>query len=323
MSKTVIVTGGCGYIGSHISRMFSSIDPNNHVYVIDTVRRNHTLRNVNAFISTDYADDAALAIYNSAQPDVIVHCAGTSLVGPSILNPSEYWHNNVTKTIAMLDTIKKLKKKPLILFSSSASVYGNANYTGAISESQAINPISPYGNTKATIERILHDYWVAYSIPSVCFRYFNAAGASHDATLGQEPGATHIVARAIESSLTGKVFTLNGTDFDTKDGTCVRDYVHVQDLVSAHYAAVDYAAKKPGAHVFNLGSGKGISNKQIIDYVQQRYGLPNVIHGDRRPGDPAVLVADPGLANKELGWYPRDSDVETIVDSAYKWHCTQ
>lgn len=320
MTKTIIVTGGCGYIGSHIARAFKQDDSEHHVYTIDNVRRNHTLRNINGFLSDDYAGDAAIALYQGSQSDVIVHCAGTSLVGPSILDPSEYWANNVTKTITMLNSLKKLKKKPLVLFSSSASVYGNANYNGAITEDQSVNPISPYGNTKATIERILHDYWVAYGIPSVSFRFFNAAGASETAELGQAEGATHIVARLIDASINGRAFTINGDDFDTVDGTCVRDYIHVSDIASAHIAAIKYSESNPGAHIFNLGTGLGISNKTVVDYVNDNYGLKFVKYGDRRDGDPAALVANSTRAQSELGWTPNYSSLQTIVDTAYKWY---
>lgn len=319
MSKTIIVTGGCGYIGSHIAKAFKLADENNLVYIIDRVRRDHTLHKMQWMQTDDYAADASIALIIAVQPDVIVHCAGTSLVGPSIKDPSTYWDNNVVKTIKLLDAVKNLKKKPIILFSSSASVYGNANYTGAITESQAVNPISPYGNSKATIERMLHDYSVAYGISSVAFRFFNAAGAEPvNFALGQELNATHLIARALESSINETTLTLNGTDLDTHDGTCVRDYVHVWDIASAHLAAVD-AKLADGAHVFNLGTGKGISNGEIISYIAKRYGLLTA-HGPRREGDPAVLVADASRAASVLAWEPKFSDMETIIDSAYKWY---
>ena len=318
MSKTIVITGGCGYIGSHVARAFKRQDPTNHVYVIDNVRRDHTLRGIDGFLCADYADDAAMAIYIGAQPDVIVHCAGTSLVGPSILNPAEYWDNNVAKTIKMLDVVKNLKKKPLILFSSSASVYGNLQ-VGAIPETAYTNPISPYGNTKATIERILQDYAVAYGLPSVCFRYFNAAGAEpFDHDLGQEDGATHIVARALEASIAGRTFTLNGTDFNTIDGTCVRDYIHVWDLARAHVQATEVQLPNTN-NVFNLGAGFGLSNLQIASYVQEEFGL-NIAYGARRPGDPDELVADTRLAQTVLNWKPEYSTREAIIESARKWY---
>ena len=220
-----------------------------------------------------------------------------------------------------------MDKKPLIMFSSSASVYGNPVRL-PVSELDPKAPISPYGNTKYMTELILRDYCSAYGINSVCFRYFNAAGAepiNHD--LGQEPGATHIVARVLEASLANRAFTINGDDFATPDGTCVRDYVHVWDIATAHIKGAEFVDSITDENttavslIFNLGTNAGTSNKQIVDYVAGRYGLPFVNYGERRAGDPDELVADPHSAWDLLGWEARFSDIETIIDSAYKWYC--
>jgi UDP-glucose-4-epimerase GalE len=324
MTKTVIVTGGCGYIGSHVARAFKM--NGDTVHIIDRVQREHTLKDIDGYFIDDFATDESLATIIDLQPDVIVHCAGTSLVGPSIDNPSEYYDNNITKTLRLLDVISTMPKKPVIMFSSSASVYGNPTRL-PISEMDPKGPISPYGNTKYMTELILRDYCRAYKINSVCFRYFNAAGAepiNHD--LGQEPGATHIVARVLEASLAGRAFTINGDDYNTPDGTCVRDYVHVWDIATAHIKGADFInsvtsdSEHAIAMLFNLGTCKGISNKQIVDYVAGRYGLVHVNYGPRRGGDPDELVADPHSAQDLLSWEPQFSDLETIVDSAYKWY---
>jgi len=215
-----------------------------------------------------------------------------------------------------------MRKRPVVMFSSSASVYGEPEQL-PISEQSAIQPISPYGSTKAMTERILSDYARAYGLSSIVFRYFNAAGAmpgTYD--LGQEPGATHIVARVLEASIAGRAFTVNGSDFDTEDGTCVRDYVHVWDIAQAHVRAAHYANRE-GSHlyrVFNLGTNAGISNKQIVDYVAEHYGLPHVNFGERRAGDPAALIADATQAREVLGWTPVNSSLSSIVDSAYRWY---
>lgn len=316
----VIVTGGCGYIGSHVARAFKL--NGDEVYIIDRVKREHTLKDIDGYFIEDFASDGSLAtIYNLA-PDVIVHCAGTSLVGPSIDNPSEYWDNNVVKTVRMMDVLKELPKRPLILFSSSASVYGEPE-TLPIPEKHRISPISPYGNTKATCERIFKDYYTAYAIPSVCFRFFNAAGAEpHNSDLGQEPGATHIVARALEASLNNETFKLYGKTYNTIDGTCVRDYIHVWDLAQAHVLASKMMSSTNyvGAQQVNLGTGKGISNYEIVNYVRSRYGLKDVETVAPRMGDPAVLVAECDQARHLLNWEPRFSDINTIIDSAYKWY---
>lgn len=325
MSKTIIVTGGCGYIGSHVARVFKLANANNRVHIIDRVMRPHTLKDIDGFFIDDFASDESLATIINLQPDIIVHCAGTSLVGPSMTNPAEYYENNIVKTLAMLDVIRNMPKKPLIMFSSSASVYGIPERL-PVHENDHKNPISPYGNTKRMTELVLADYCEAYGVNSICFRYFNAAGAepfTHD--LGQERGATHLVARALEASLAGRAVTINGDDYATPDGTCIRDYVHVWDIATAHVKGAEFIASlndncERAAMIFNLGTNKGVSNKQIVDYVFNRYGLPFVNYGERRLGDPDELIADATHAMDVLGWQPEYSNIETIIDSAYKWY---
>jgi len=321
MNRKIIVTGGCGYIGSHVARAFQQ--NGDTVHIIDQVRRDHTLKDIDGYLIADFASDEALSLIVNLEPDVVVHCAGTSLVGPSMTDPAEYYTNNIVKTIAMLNVVRHMPKRPVILFSSSASVYGDPD-TWPTDEGSDIQPISPYGATKAMTERILDDYFKAYDIHSMCFRYFNAAGAEpFNSDLGQEPGATHIVARALEASMADRAFTINGSDYDTDDGTCVRDYVHVWDLAQAHILGVNYLLDdypQPGAYVLNLGTREGISNKQIVDYVFNHYGLPFVNYGERRPGDPDALVADATQAKNLLGWEPKYSNIGTIIDSAYKWY---
>jgi len=329
MSKTIIVTGGCGYIGSHVARAFKFADPTNKVFIIDQVKREHTLKGIDGYFIDDFASDESLSVIISQQPDIIVHCAGTSLVGPSMTNPAEYYRNNISKTIAMLNVLKDMPKKPAIMFSSSASVYGTPDHI-PVQEDARKDPISPYGNTKYMTERILHDYSAAYGINSICFRYFNAAGADpFTFDLGQEQEATHIVARVLEASLAGRAVTINGDDYATPDGTCVRDYVHVWDIALAHIAGAEFFDQTTGpdttasASIFNLGTNTGISNKQIVDYVAGRYGIPFVNYGPRRAGDPDELIADASLAKQMLGWTPQYSDIDTIINSAYKWYCNK
>jgi len=323
MNRTIIVTGGCGYIGSHIARAFHELE-GDRVYVIDHIQRDHTLKDIDGYLIADFASDESLAFIINIAPDVIVHCAGTSLVGPSMTDPSEYYNNNIGKTIKMLDVVKELPKKPVILFSSSASVYGQPD-TWPITEENPIRPISPYGNTKAMTETILKDYATAYGVESICFRYFNAAGAEpKHFDLGQEPGAAHIIARALEASIANRAFTINGGDYDTLDGTCIRDYVHVWDIAIAHLRGVGFTERDAPSdvvsEVFNLGNSIGISNKQIVDCVVELYGLPFVNYGPNRPGDPDCLVADAKKAANILGWTPQYSTTKQIIESAYKWY---
>ena len=319
--KTIVVTGGCGYIGSHIVRAFKQAYPDCNMVVVDRVRRGHTLKDVDWFIMDDFANPGTLLSIVDMNPDVVIHCAGTSLVGPSILNPAEYYDNNISKTIKLLNALKDMEKSPVVMFSSSASVYGDANVPAF--ESDLVNPISPYGKTKAMTEQILADYQAAYGLASFCFRYFNAAGAmpgTHD--LGQEPGATHIVARVLEAKINGSEFMLNGDDYDTPDGSCVRDYIHVWDIAQAHIRAFELSLvdTKPQARVLNLGTNQGISNKEIIDYVSTRYGKLDVTIGPARPGDPAVLIANSDDAQALLKWTPYWSTIESIIGSAHKWY---
>jgi len=322
MIRKIIVTGGCGYIGSHVARAFKQ--RGDTVYIIDQVQRDHTLQNMDGWVINDFASDAALSFIRMNEPDVVVHCAGTSLVGPSMRDPGEYYNNNIAKTIQLLNVVKDIAKKPVIMFSSSASVYGEPDRLPLV-EDDPVKPISPYGNTKAMTESILRDYWGAYALQSMCFRYFNAAGAEPiNFDLGQEPGATHIVARLLEAKLAGTAFVLNGIDFGTDDRTAVRDYVHVWDIARAHVLGASYMLDdypQMGAHVYNLSTGKGTSNLEIINHVTARYGkMEQIAYGPRRHGDPAQLYADASKARRQLSWTPLFSDLETIVDSAYRWY---
>jgi UDP-glucose 4-epimerase len=318
----ILITGGCGYIGSHIARALKRHDVNNQIYIIDRERRDHALNDANGYLHSDYAARSSLLWISDLEPDVLVHCAGSSLVGESVTNPAEYYENNISKTITLLTHIKDLKKKPLILFSSSASVYGNPVQI-PVYEADPKLPISPYGVSKHVTERLLSDYHAAYGVPSVCFRYFNAAGAEpFNYDLGQAPGASHIIARILEAKLAGETFTLNGIDYNTPDRTCIRDYIHVWDLADAHIRAIEWMINQSQTHaaVMNLGTQHGISNQEIIDYVALNYGGVNVSIGPRRLGDPDRLVANADLAYTLLKWKPNYSTINQIVDSAYKWY---
>ena len=320
--KTVI-TGGCGYIGSHIARASKLQNPKNEVYIIDRERKEHTLNDVNGYLHSDFAGRSSLMWISELEPDVVIHCAADTLVGESVTDPAKYYDNNISKTVTLMTHLKDLKRRPLVLFSSSASVYGNPG-DRAVVETDLKLPISPYGVSKHVVERLLGDYFDAYQMPSVCFRYFNAAGAGIDDTvdLGQAPGASHIIARILEAKLANRPFILNGNDYKTDDGTCVRDYVHVWDIATAHLKAIDWVFKGGNHHAaaMNLGTGTGISNQQIINYVQEHYGDFSVELGPRRPGDPDRLVARADVARAVIGWTPEHSTLEEIVDSAWKWY---
>lgn len=318
--KTVLVTGGAGYIGSVVARAFKEHDPSICVAVIDYQPNHHTRYGIDFYADCDYASEEGLQLIKFFQPDVVVHCAGTSLVGPSIKEPYTYYHNNVEKTLKLLNHFARYDgKKPIIFFSSSASVYGEPEDI-PIDEDHRLSPISPYGNTKLAIENMLYDFYRAYDIPSCAFRYFNAAGAVTGRNpLGQLPGATHIIAQALEASINKKPFIINGFDYDTEDGTCMRDYVHVWDIALAHVEMVKYMMEKPGHYKFNLGSGVGYTNMQIATYIKQRYGL-DIKHGPRRDGDPAILIADSHKIQQVIEFDFVQSTLNSVIDSAYDWY---
>lgn len=322
MNKWIAVTGGCGYIGSHIACELKQ-KTDYKVLVIDWAADEmpHTHCLADHIVNDDYASSMALDTIEALRPVSIIHCAGTSLVGPSVTDPADYYTNNVLGTIKLLNRIKSCNINNII-FSSSASVYGTG-WAKVCNESDALKPINPYGNTKAIVEMILTDYSAAYGINSLCFRYFNAAGADPNGRLGQAHGATHLVARIMESLTNGEQLTVYSKDYPTRDGTCVRDYAHVCDIARAHVLGIEYLTKNPGAHAINLGSGEGTTVFEMI-HAAERVTGQNVNYeiGPDRIGDPAILVADTVKAKTELGWEPEYS-VDDIVRHAWNWYQTE
>lgn len=310
--STVFVTGATGYIGSHVCKALKQAGY--EVVGLDRVPRDHTIKYMDRFIEADYHSPVCFDALAYEQPDAVIHLAGTSLVGPSMADPAEYYVNNVAKTSAFLDTVRWLKNMPVVVFSSSAAVYGNPE-TEVIYENTSYNPLSPYGQSKAMIEIMLVDYCRAYGLKSASLRYFNACGADESGELGQAPCATHIIARLLESVRDNTPFTLYG------DGSHVRDYVHVTDLATAHVLAVQYLmSDMQECFALNLGTQKGYSNQEIVDAVARLVGPVQITKVDSRPGDPARLVAGKLQAMTTLGWSPDHSDLETIINSAWKWY---
>jgi UDP-glucose 4-epimerase len=312
----IVVTGGAGYIGGQT--VLKLLDLGHSVFAIDRSLDPNPLAQCGAkWLTADFAGEIALNAIKSFHPDAIIHCAGTSLVGPSILNPEEYYDNNFVKTKQLCDFLVKEKIKTRLVFSSSAATYGNPVMTPC-QEVDPTEPISPYGQSKLMIEWMLKSYQHAYELDYVAFRYFNACGADSQARHGQRPGATHIIARVLEDlrDNTG-AFVLNGTDFETEDGTCVRDYVHVEDLAMAHIMAVD--SKIPSG-VYNLGTNTGYSNLEIIhgaiDVTKRDLSYST---GSRREGDPAQLTADASKFITVSGWKPQWS-LEDIIRHAWAWY---
>jgi UDP-glucose 4-epimerase len=265
----------------------------------------------------DFASDLGLDAIKLFCPDAIIHCAGTSLVGPSVTNPEEYYNNNFVKTKTLLDfLIKNHHKNVRVIFSSSAATYGDPVMTPC-SELDPPLPVSPYGESKLMVEWMLAAYHRAYNLDYVSFRYFNACGADPQARHGQEPGATHIIARVLESIRNGESFTLYGDNYPTPDGTCIRDYVHVDDLARAHAIAMDTNIP---AGVYNLGTSSGHSNREIVSLIEKVTGQQvSLKTGPMRAGDPAILTASADKFNNLTGWVPR-YNIEEIITHAWNWY---
>jgi UDP-glucose-4-epimerase GalE len=311
----VVVTGAAGYIGGEIALLLQ--DAGHTVMGIDRRPCPAHLRDVfNRFVQADFDSDESYRMLIAYRPETIVHCAGTSLVGPSIKNPSDYYHNNVVKTLNLLNIMHNVLPQTRLIFSSSAAVYGEP-IMNPCHEVDPKEPVSPYGESKLMIEQILASYHRAYGLDYVAFRYFNACGADSQGRHGQELGATHIIARVLESIRDGEEFTLNGIDYPTPDGTCVRDYVHVEDIARAHVLALDRRVE-PG--VYNLGTSQGISNREIIDAAQQVTGTAVVIRvGEKRPGDPPMLTASADKFNRYTTEW-RKYNLTEIIKHAWTWY---
>jgi UDP-glucose 4-epimerase len=312
----VVVTGGAGFIGGQT--VLQLLDAGHSVFAIDrSLEVNHLQDSGAKWLVGDFAGEVSLRAIETFQPDAIVHCAGTSLVGPSIANPQEYYENNFVKTKKLCDFLVKQRIKARLIFSSSAATYGNPIMTPC-QEVDPTEPISPYGQSKLMIEWMLASYQQAYGLDYVAFRYFNACGADSHARHGQRPGATHIIARVLETLQNKRDRRmLNGTDFETQDGTCIRDYVHVADLASAHILAIN--TNIPGG-VYNLGTNTGYSNLQIL-HGAIKVTNQDLIYatGPRRPGDPAMLTADASKFMNISGWQPQ-WNLEDIITHAWQWY---
>lgn len=310
----VIVTGVAGYIGGQIALRLK--DAGYTVYGIDRREPPVHLRGVcDGFLYQDFASDVALAWIIAKQPGAIIHCAGTSLVGPSVKNPSEYYNNNVSKTLKLLDIVKNSMPRCKFIFSSSAATYGEP-VMNPIHEVDPKEPVSPYGESKLMIDMMLESYHKAYGLDYVSFRYFNACGADPQGRHGQEPGATHLIAKLLEATRDDGQFKIYGDDYPTDDGTCVRDYVHVDDIAQAHVLAL-YMRVEPG--VYNLGSNQGTSVKQVMERARIIVGkMPNVGVEARRAGDPPVLVASADKYNA-IGWR-KNYTLDDMIQHSWKWY---
>lgn len=318
----ILVCGGAGYIGAHMVKRL--VREGHRVTVLDNLATGHR-EAVGAarLVEVDLLEmDKVQKVLEEAAPDAVLHFAALSVVADSVRDPYAYYRNNVGGTLNLLQAMRATGVGRLI-FSSTAAVYGMPR-AGVLDEQQPTKPINPYGATKLAVERLLGDAFAAHGLRSVSLRYFNAAGADSEGELGEShQPETHLIPNVLRCALgQASGFKVFGDDYPTPDGTCIRDYIHVDDLVDGHARALQYLDHHAGAFCFNLGSGDGYSVAQVIAAAQRVTGRSIPVEvGPRRAGDPAALVASHELARKELGWQPRNSGLESILSSAWRWHC--
>lgn len=316
----ILVVGGAGYIGSHMVKKLALAG--HDVITLDNLSYGYRdAVKYGEFIEGDLGDKAVLqTLFSSNAIDAVMHFAGFIQVGESVKDPAMYYRNNVSNTLTLLDAMLEHGVKHFI-FSSTAAIFGEPDYT-PIDEKHNKQPINPYGHSKLMIEQVLDDYDLAYGLRSTCLRYFNAAGADPDGELGERHvPETHLIPLILQAASGRrediKVF---GDDYATDDGTCVRDYIHINDLCDAHLLALVQMMENDRSARYNLGNGKGFSVKQVIDIAKQVSGNDfKVCIEARRAGDPAVLIADSALAMKQLNWTPEFADLQSIVETAWQW----
>jgi UDP-glucose 4-epimerase len=316
----ILVTGGAGYIGSHAVRLF--LARGHDVWVYDNLSMGHRAAvPAERLIAADLCEtqrlDHALMLHRI---EAVVHFAAFAFVGESVTNPAKYYQNNLVNTLNLLDALRR-HKIGRIVFSSTCATYGVPEIV-PITEDEMQKPINPYGNTKLAVEHALADYAAAYDWGFAALRYFNAAGAAADGSIGEDHDPeTHLIPLVLQTVLGQRsAIEIFGTDYPTPDGTCVRDYIHVDDLADAHLLALEALA--PGKQLrYNLGTGRGYSVREVIGAAEEVTGkkVP-VIVGPRRAGDPPMLVAASEKVQRELGWRPKYTDLRSVVESAWKWH---
>ena len=325
--KWIAITGCNGYIGGQTVLEFKK-----QGYKILGVDRNQQTgswlrESIDSFIPGDYVNGMFLHQLRQCNPVAFVHIAGESLVGPSVTDPAKYYANNVGGTAKMLSLLGSIGWKGTFIFSSSAAVYSELDpvKNDSIRENfETVSP-SPYGQSKLMAEKVIEDCAKAYGMKAIALRYFNACGADSMVRHGQVKSATHLIAKIMTALINKDVFTLNGTDYTTPDGTCVRDYLHVEDIARAHWTAFELSKKmKEEFDFFNLGTGKGYSIKEIISAVERHTNKKLLVHkGPRRPGDPGRLVASPNKFYNTAGWKASNSSLDNIISTSWAWYNCQ
>ncbi len=315
----ILVTGGAGYIGSHAVRLFR--ERGHEVWVLDNLSAGHVQAvPADRLLHADLADTAAVESALRRGIDAVVHFAAFAYVGESVRDPEKYYHNNLVNTLRLLQIMRKCEVRRIV-FSSTCSTYGVPE-TVPITEKEPQKPINPYGRAKLAVEWALADYAAAYGFSYAALRYFNAAGAHPSGDLGEDHDPeTHLIPLVLQSALGLRPHVeIYGTDYPTPDGTCIRDYIHVDDLAEAHLLALEKLQPGQGLH-YNLGIGRGYSVREVLRACEEESGRRvNALEGPRRPGDPPALVADSQRAQRELGWRPKYTDLRSIVATAWRWH---
>ncbi len=318
----ILVSGGAGYIGSHC--IYSLIDKGEEIIVVDNLKRGHeaALHDDAGFYHGDIRDrDFLNRIFEDNEIEGVIHFAAHSIVGESVTNPLEYYNNNLYGSMVLLEKMIKFNVRKIV-FSSTAAVYGEPSKIPIV-ESDATIPTNPYGETKLAVEKMLKWAHEAHNIKYVSLRYFNVAGAHSSGRIGEDhERETHLIPLILQVALEKRdSITIFGDDYDTYDGTCIRDYIHVMDLVDAHILALDKLRRQAGSFIYNLGNGQGFSVKEIIDAARRVTGHPiPAMIGQRRKGDPSKLIASSRKAQDELGWKTRYRKIDDIIASAWKWH---
>ena len=324
MSQTILVTGGAGYIGAHC--VLALQEAGFKIIVLDNLVYGHRefvegIVNV-TLIQGDISDRALLdQIFSQHTISAVLHFAAYAYVGESVQSPAKYYRNNVVGTLTLLEAMVAAQVQHLV-FSSTCATYGIPRVV-PIDEQHPQAPINPYGMTKLMVEQILDDFSTAYDFRSVRFRYFNAAGADPQGRVGEDHNPeTHLIPLVLQTALGQRdAITIFGTDYDTPDGTCIRDYIHVTDLAQAHLLGLQYLLDGNPTNVFNLGNGDGFSVREVIETAKKVTQRPiAVIEGTKRPGDPASLIGSAQKAKQVLDWNPQYSAIATMIEHAWQWH---
>jgi len=318
----ILVCGGAGYVGSHM--VAELLEKGYKTIVVDNLEKGHRVAVAKEapFYEGDLRDSSFMdKVFNENKISSVVNYAAHSLVGESICDPMKYYENNVSGSLALLKTMIKHDVKHIV-FSSTAAVYGEPAHVPIVEHMQT-QPVNPYGETKLAVEKILNWYSKAYGLSYMSLRYFNVAGAHISGDIGESHDPeTHLIPIVLQTALGQRdALPLYGNDYDTKDGTCIRDYIHVTDLADAHILAVKALEGGADSAVYNLGNGNGFSNLEIVECARRVTGhkIP-VLQKDRRAGDPSTLVASSDKIKQDLGWSPKYADLETIIKSAWNWH---